>query len=283
MRASRHIHRQLLALTALLMLMSMPMWSQAQQPPRELTLNAVTINNTFLEVMTRHGAPHYVGPALQNADSVQTLLDASTSALGQVAVPGAPTAPGALRPGAPSMTAGAGVLGQLLPTRLREDYIVWMYEGNGHTPNSNAGFSTYVFFNKRGVVVGVVVNATKANAVADIATASGMTFGTSQLDIVKKYDWPDPFVVVGPDFYFSYPSYNVTFGLDQSTRKVVSIAIGLPFVVTASSEQKAATGAANATKNPTTPTSPYGPMGPYGPSGPMEPYGPMGPYVPMRP
>jgi hypothetical protein len=113
--------------------------------------------------------------------------------------------------------------------------MVWRYDGNGKTPDAEASFTTYVFLNDMGVVEAVVVNLNNPEAVLNIQTETGVTFGTKLSDIVKIYNWPQPFTRVGNLYYCSYPEQKVTFALDTTTRKVTCISIGVAFVVTAQS------------------------------------------------
>ena len=109
--------------------------------------------------------------------------------------------------------------------------MVWRYDGNGPKPDGRAGFSTYIFFNDRGTVEGVVVIQTADNMRADIRTESGYGFGTKMFDLVKRYEWPEPLSRVGGLYLCPYPKSNVTFALDGASRKVVCIAIGMSLAV----------------------------------------------------
>lgn len=227
MRISRCPRWHWLAL-GLLLVMSMPAWSQVKQP-RELTLNAVTINTSFLEVLNRRGAPAFIGPAVSEADTIQTLMDTAPTGLGG-AIPGMPAN---YMPGMPPMMMGTVMPQAAKVTKPKEEYVVWMYEGG--TPGEDdpsAGWYTFIFFNNRGFVVAVVIRALTPNIPTGVSTASGISIGSKMMDIVKSYDWPDQFTTVGSSYYCSYPENNVTFAMEQNTRKVVSIAIGLPFTVT---------------------------------------------------
>jgi len=227
---------QLSVLAFALICMSLPGWTQTT-PRREITLDAVTLNSTFLEVLSIKGAPSLVGPSVTSADEVLSYLDPQPDTT-PVAIPG--MSPGGMAvPGAPSMMPGSSMApGMALPAKPVENYIVWCYPGK----DAHAGCVTFVFFNRRGVVVGVVVNAVSPNLPTSISTASGVTIGTKLTEIVKKYDWPDPFTTVSAYYYCSYPAYNVTYALDQQNHKVVSMAIGLPFVVTIGQEGKTSPG-----------------------------------------
>ena len=159
-------------------------------------------------------------------------------------------APG-MRPGMPpaqmsAQTAGMG--NTATPAKPQENYIVWVYNYHHTSVKSTGNWKMYVFFNQRGQVVCLVVKAEDPNVQTGVHTAGGVNIGTSLLDIVnkRKYDWPEPFTTVGSFYYCEYPSQNVTYGLDQRTRQVVSMSIGLPLVVT----ESVTNGATNAPLQP---------------------------------
>lgn len=241
-----------------------PGWAQQSTLPVEMLLNDVSINTTYVEVLKRRGMPHYIGPSVSGISAVNNLLRPPEPkvAAPMPTQPGAPTAP-AYNPAAPTGPYG-GAYGQnpmapygagaaTMPAPQPEKtgpYMIWRYDGNSTNGKADpkAPVTTYVFFNDRGKVEAVVVNRNNPKAVTNIQTESGITFGTKLSDIVRKYDWPEPFTRVGNHYYCHYPAYNVTFALDTESRKVTCIGIGVPFIVTAQTlepgeQAKVATGA----------------------------------------
>ncbi len=222
MRTSFHAGWQLPMLALLLVVLSMPIW--ADTLPTETELNKIKLNSMFSDVLTNKGAPTFIGPSVENADGLMALLEAppATAMSAMLGMFGGPM-PGRPRmiPGAPTPTTPDTT------TKPPENYMVWLYEKH------DAQFrwwNTYVFFNERGVVVGVVVIAESPNVTTPVQTESHVKIGTPLMDIVGNYDWPDPFTTVGSDYYCNYPANNVTYGLDQRSHRVISIAVGLPFV-----------------------------------------------------
>ena len=63
----------------------LPAWAQAILPV-EVMLNNVTLNSTYVEVLTRHGLPHYIGPCVTGAAAITQLLNSQP-------MPAAPTEP----------------------------------------------------------------------------------------------------------------------------------------------------------------------------------------------
>ncbi|MHB0936933.1 MAG: hypothetical protein ACYDCO_11875 [Armatimonadota bacterium] len=233
--------QQFLVLGCLLMLF-VPGWAQTRLP-EEMLLNNVSLNSTYVEVLKRRGIPHFIGPAVTGMASVTALLKPAEPKQ----APRGPATPGGLAnrplgPAAPPNTApygglyGPAIDAPLTPAQPKKvgPYMIWRYDGNNTNGKSDpkATITTYVFFNERGVVEAVVVNQNNPKGFADIQTESGVTFGTKLSDIVKKYDWPDPFTRNGNFYYCYYPAQNVTFGLDTETRKVKCIGIGTSFIVT---------------------------------------------------
>jgi len=228
---------QLVMLGCLLTLFA-PGW--AQKPlPSEVLLNGVALNSPYTEVLARHGAPHYIGPAVFGMATVTTLLRPAEP---RTVAPTTPGAPGAFNPAAPPntynppLTNPYGANPTASQPKKEGPYMIWRYDGNGRTPDPRANVTTYVFFNEQGVVEAVVVYLNNLRSSPDIQTESGVTFGTKLSDIVKRYDWPEPFTRVGNLYYCSYPAYDVTFALgtaEPMARKVMCIGIGTPFVVTA--------------------------------------------------
>jgi len=209
-------------LVILLVVLGVPIW--ADKPPVETALNAINVNkDTFIDVLTEKGAPAYIGPALLDIDALMTFLSTST-ATEPFMTPGPVNM--APMPGRPSITTGSSMpalSSSASSARPPENYMVWLYPYHD--------WNMYVFFNQRGLVVGVIVAAANPNVQARITTEGHVHIGTQLMDIVGNYDWPDPFTTVGPDYYCNYPEYNVTYGLEQRSHQVVSIAVGLPFVV----------------------------------------------------
>lgn len=248
--------RSMLLLAGLLAL-GCTAWAQARLTP-EVELNNVTLNSTFVEVLTRHGIPHYIGPAVTGADTITSLLSSQPmpkTGPGAAGTPGGPGAggmyPGAMGGGDDPMGgaarggglgAGAGISlvgpdGLPKPEEKKKQYMIWRYDGKGPVPDARAGYSMYVFFNERGTVEGVVVVQTGLRVTENIRTDSGFGFGAKMFDIVKRYEWPDPLARIGSLYFCNYPAYNVTFALDGESRKVLCIGIGLPLAVL---EQKSA-------------------------------------------
>ncbi|MHB9132200.1 MAG: hypothetical protein ACYDBB_14085 [Armatimonadota bacterium] len=219
---------QVLAVLLLLVGVMLPANAQRGRTPREDTLNGISLDVDSLEVLNRMGMPQYLGPAVGGVDAIQDILDPPPVAemmMGNAA--GAPGMPGA--PVGPP------------PPQLEKQYIVWMYDNAPRT--QIPGTTTYVIFNKQGKVVGVVVSLTKNLPQPFLATKAGIGFGSRLTEVVNadKYGWPSPFAKVGPHYFLSYPDRNITFGLDATTRRVVVIAIGLPFTVIPMQEKDANT------------------------------------------
>ena len=209
-------------LVMLLVVLGMPI--RADKPPIETELNHIKLNSQFTDVLeVMKGAPAFIGPALPNIDAVMSLMQAPAPTE-SFAVPGplnvAPT------PGRPSIMTGSSMpaapasASSILP---QENLLVWLYP--------NHGWNMYVFLNQRGRVVGVVVAAANANVQTHVETEGHVHIGTQLMEIVGNYDWPDPFTTVGTDYYCNYPECNVTYGLEQRSHQVISIAVGLPLVV----------------------------------------------------
>jgi len=224
-----------------LLVLAVPVWPQVALSP-EVMLNDVTLNSTFVEVLTRRGIPHFIGPSVNSSEAITQLLSTrplpaepvTPGAAGGLGAPGAPRQPyrgGAMPPAGTNWPAtGMGTpTGEALPQPAKEKkpHMVWRYDGNGPKPDPKAGMTTYVFFNERGTVEAVVVNKTGERVAADIRTESGFGFGAKMFDIVKRYEWPEPLARVGSLYFCAYPNYNVTFAADSASRKVVCIAIGL--------------------------------------------------------
>lgn len=241
MREGRAYRWQQLLVLGCLLTLFVPGVAQTKLPT-EMLLNNVSLNSTYVEVLKRRGIPHFIGPAVTGMDSVTTLLkpaEPKQTPRGAAVPQGAPaTQP--YNPGYPSNADtryGPNTDTPLTPAQPKKvgPYMIWRYDGNNTTGKSDpkAAITTYVFFNERGIVEAVVVNQNTQKGFADIQTESGIAFGTKLSDIVKKYDWPDPFTRVGEFYYCNYPAQNVTFGLDTESRKVTCIGIGTPFIVTA--------------------------------------------------
>lgn len=215
-----------LALVALSILLAVPVSAQNK---RETTLNEVTLNFTAPQVIDKRGMPHYIGPALPGADAIEKILNPPPE-LPTMGASGGPMAPAG--PGMPDPSAVAGP-----PKPKPEDeYIVWMYEGNSKdgTASLGEGFSTYVIFDKFGKVVGVTVAWDKADGFPPpiFSTRRGANgekvgFGTRLIDMVKLYDWPDPFVRLDKYYFCAYPDANIAFSLDTGTRKVMVMSVGM--------------------------------------------------------
>lgn len=203
-----------------------PGWAQ-RAAQSEVTLDKVTLNATFIEVLNSRGVPHRIGPALTGADAITNLLNPPpvTAVIG-----GAMPPPDAVPAGVAAGASGAAKP-QNIALKPQDTWMIWVYEGSGPLPDPQAPVITYVFFDTQGQVAGVVVSARSPQVSSVIRTESGIGFGTKLSDIVKKYDWPQPFTRVGPYYFCSYPVQNVTFSLDTGSRKVQAIAIGLPITV----------------------------------------------------
>jgi len=249
-----------------LLVLFVPGWAQEDFPleaqstiPVEKVLNNITLESKYLDVLTRRGVPHYIGPSVAGISTISGLLQPREQT---------PTTSGVIGPAgmaafpprtayAPNSPYAMGPTAMAQPLQ-ESTYMIWRYDGNGKTPDPNAAFTTYVFLNEEGKVKAVVVNlnprqetslaplrtpgkaltvakpnSPKAVAVVDIRTESGISFGTKLSDIVKQYNWPEPFTRVGNLYYCNYPAQNVTFALDATTRKVTCIGIGASFTVTA--------------------------------------------------
>ena len=241
-----HCWQQCIIVGGLLALLA-PGWAQTRLP-NEVVLNGITLNSTFIEVLARRGLPHTIGPSVTGLSSVAALLRPSDPKPAMFGIPGTVGMPGmgplGAIPGMPGATAQ--------PKKNPGPFMVWRYDGNGKTPDAKANITTYVFFNEQGVVAAVVVNLNNKEANPDIRTEGGVSFGTKLSDIVKKYDWPEPFSRVGPLYLCIYPVYNVTYALDTSSRKVVCISIGMPFALTTQTFVEAST----ASVVPSTPPGP---------------------------
>jgi hypothetical protein len=208
--------------------LTLPVLVSAQASRRETSLNGVFLNSSFLDVLKVRGIPHFIGPALAGVGAIETILNPPPIAV----MPTMASAPGAGMggPGSPDAGAMAGIAP--LEKRPEEDYILWMYEGNDrNVPHPEAGYITYVVFSKAGSVIGVAVVQTDLNKPVGIGTSTGMTFGKRLIEMVEKYDWPEPFARVDTYYFCSYPDRNVTFSLDVATRKIAVIAIGIPMTV----------------------------------------------------
>ncbi len=221
---------QWLVLITVFVVLGMP--GRAQAPQREVTLDSVTLNSTYLDVLdTFKRMPDCIGPAADSVDDM-SYLNTQQGTL-TMAVPGAPML--GVIPGMPSMIPGSRMPANNASTpaaKPQEHYTIWCYiHGNiNKTGREIAIWETYVFFNQRGLVVGVMVAAPTPTNLINVQTETGVKIGTPMIDVVKLYDWPDPFTTVGPYYYCTYPAQNVTFGLDQQTHRVVCIAIGLSYV-----------------------------------------------------
>jgi len=229
--------RQIVMAVCMSMLL-VPVWAQVVQETKikpEVLLNGISLDSTFREVLTRRGVPHYIGPSISGVDSVTRLLSpAQQKGAAGPAVPVNPNMPGGRQiPPQYGMNAGPAQI-QVEPKK-ENIYMVWRYDGNGKTPDPKASYTTYVFINDEGIVEAVVVNLNNPESSPNIETETGITFGTRLSDIVKIYNWPEPFTRAGSLYYCSYPEQRVTFALDANTRKVTCISIGVPFVVTAQS------------------------------------------------
>ncbi|MHB9025709.1 MAG: hypothetical protein ACYC7E_16325 [Armatimonadota bacterium] len=232
MHLCRHYRWHLFLVITLLGVTMVP---ATARPEREGTLNGITVSSSFMDVLVQKGPPHWIGPALEGPDAVLDILDPPPMPLDGI---GAST-PGAPMPGSgmgPMPPGGMGPGGMItLKPKAKNEYIVWLYEGPGRTPNPDAGWNTYVLFNKTGQVAGVVVAVMKPGVLPQVKTRSGVTFGTKMIDIISEdkfaYGWPQPFVRVASHYFLSYPDYNVTYSLDSSTRRVVVIAIGISLTV----------------------------------------------------
>lgn len=226
-----------LAVAALALMLAAPAMAQSR---RESTLNEVTLNFSATDVLQKRGLPHYIGPALPGADAIEKILNPPPELMSAVA--GAPAAPAG-----PGMPDPNGVAGPPKP-KPEEEYIVWMYEGNSKFgPNPGQGFSTYVIFDKFGKVVGVVLTLTSPTVIPspNIQTSSvgpngeRVGFGTRLIDMVKVYDWPDPFVRIDKCYFCAYPDRNITISVDTATRKVVGMSLGMPLTVIRTAEKSA--------------------------------------------
>lgn len=216
---------RLLATLLLLSLVGLSVHAQGRAP-RENSLNGVAMNASFLEVLGVRGAPHFIGPALPSAAAVLDILDPPPLPETGMGMP--VSVPTAVDPNAPAK-------------KPMETYIIWLYQGNGRTPDPNAGYSTYVLFNKYGLVAGVAVAASMGVKPPGVGTSSGVSFGTSMFDLTQKYGYPEPFVRVGDRYFCAYPDRNVTFALDSVKRKVIGISMGVSVTVFASASDTAIT------------------------------------------
>jgi hypothetical protein len=227
-----------LALLAITLGMVAPATAQVR---RESTLNGVTINSGCLEVLKALGMPQYIGPALPGAAAIEKILNPPPE-MATMTGPAAPMAPAG--PGMPDPGLAAG------PPKPKpeEEYIVWMYQGvksdgSRYTVNLNGGHCTYVILDKYGKVVGVVVAVDNPNINPGIYTASRdadgkrVGFGTRLIDMVKVFDWPEPFARIDKYYFCAYPDRNITFSLDTATRKVVVMALGMPVTVIRGAEK----------------------------------------------
>lgn len=222
MRTSFRAGWRLPMLALLLVVLGMRGWADAQ--PAETELNNIKLNSMFTDVLAVKGAPTSFGPAVAEADNLMALLEnPPTTTLS--AVPGAPG--GMPGPGRPSFMPGSSMPGMSpgMPEATKKpkpQYAIWLY--------ASTNWATYVFFNQRGLVVGVVVAAKNPQVKVPVQTQSNFHIGSKLMDVVAYYDWPDPFTTVGSDYYCTYPASTITFGLEQRSHEVVSIAIGVPYV-----------------------------------------------------
>ncbi len=216
----------MLMLVVLAAALMAPGWAQ-RAAQSEVTLDKVTLNATFIEVLNSRGMPHRIGPALTGADAITNLLNPPpvTTMLGG-GMPPPDAMPAGVAAGTPGTTKQ-----QNIALKPQDTWMIWVYEGSGRLPDPQAPVMTYVFFDTQGQVAGIVASARSPQVSSVIRTESGIGFGTKLTDIVKKYDWPQPFTRVGPYYFCSYPAQNVTFSLDTGSRKVQVIAIGLPITV----------------------------------------------------
>jgi len=193
-------------------------------PPKEVRLNKIVLGSNCIEVLKAFGIPHYFGPAKNSAADAMTVLDPPPIASDMSAFVAAASTTTISSTGAPTVDQVAERL---------QHMTIWMYVGNGKTPNPNAGWTTYVFFAPQGTVQAIAVTLTKPTAKPPIETDGGVTFGTRLMDMVsgKRYDWPEPLRKIDNYLFCDYPRYNVTYAVSSTTRRVVGIAIGLPIAI----------------------------------------------------
>lgn len=259
MRQGRACRWQRFLLLLGLLAVLAPGWAQTTKLPTEMVLNGVTINSTYIEVLARLGLPHWIGPSVSGIAGITGVLQppgpktetpATRPAFtnqGQPMAPRmAPMNPGMLPTGAEGLNTPA-----MQPEKVVGPFMVWRYDGAGKKPDPTAAYSTYVFFDDKGVVQAVVVNLNKREARPGIWTESKVGFGTALLDIVQMgYNWPEPLTRVGDLYFCSYPNNNVTFSVEATGRKVVCIGVGIPIAVTQVKLSSGGTGKANPSAGP---------------------------------
>lgn len=212
----------------------------------EDSLNGFTLNTTFREVLGDNNQcmPHFIGPTLENVTDVTNILKIpplplSFFTMGSSSMPGGPGmaggpmgAPMGAPMGGPAMPgvvpfAGGGT-GKEMVLKGRTDFIVWMYAGepNGE-PNLDAGYFTYVVFDKEGQVIEVIVwltDTTRTRMPSVSPPRQNIPLGSGMADLINSYGYPQNLARIGSQIVFSYPS--VTYSLDAGTKKVIGIAIG---------------------------------------------------------
>lgn len=207
-------------------------------PPRETKLNGVKLGWSFSDVLTACGMPHGIGPAVGSVEEIWNLIDPPENLsvvaddLSSMSAPGLPQA------SSPRLSMYAGMKNRAY--YLRPRHSVWMYVGDSiankllrEKPDPNSEWATYVIFNEQGKVVGVVVmqDHPDVRVPAAIRTTSGVSFNSTLLDVSRLYTWPDPLIQYEGFFFCHYPEQNIAFTIDVNTRRVTTIAIGMPVTV----------------------------------------------------
>lgn len=211
---------------AALLLMTVASAAGLLKPERQL--NGITLGSSYADVLAKRGMPLGVGPAVNSVDEIWNLLDPPpievAEELRSVAAPGVPST------GASRMALYAEMKERAY--QLRPEYVIWEYvQRNAQGKiDPKAAWATYVIFDGKGKVIGVVVMADHAGATvpAEIRTKSDIRIGSLLFDVTRTYSWPDPLIQYGNYFFCNYPDQDVAFTVNADTRRVTAIAIGLP-------------------------------------------------------
>lgn len=206
--------------------------SAQMRPGRETQLGGVTLGSTFVEVLRDLGMPAMIGPALGSADDISEYLNpvkpqASVAMAAPAAAPMGPVGPG--------MASGMGS-GATAP-KPQPEYTIFLYRNRG-----GAIWNHYVFFNRGGYVVSIVATVASPGKQAPARAATNVGFAQRLTEVVRAYDWPEPFAKVGSNYFCNYPDRNIAFSLDTGTRTVIGIAVGVPMTVLPSENSKTGTG-----------------------------------------
>lgn len=231
-----------LAVIALMCIAVAPAKAQWDSGDDSLLLNGVGLNWTFDQVFAVRGAPHFIGPSVDDVTDINNILNppplpSSASDMSMMTgaapmMPGMPAYPAGMMPGMPGADPSMASMG---PTEIpktpkgRSDCIVWMYEGNDKmAPKADAGWYTYVIFNRKsGTVESVIVWSADPTKPAGIPKLKdGITLGSKLSDLLAIYEYPDSFFKVGACFVCPYGGQQLSFSISVKTRKILGIAMG---------------------------------------------------------